>query len=300
MINWPTDDSPHASFISAKRNAKVSPHMPAVKVVLISGASSGIGKATALKLLGDGHIVYGAARRVDQMNDLVEKGATVLPLDVTDEDSIGAAVAVVLAQQGRIDVVVNNAGYAIYGAVEEIPLAEARRQFEVNLFGLAALTRQTLPSMRARRTGTIINVSSMGGKMYTPLGAWYHATKHALEGWSDCLRLELKPFGIDVVIIEPGIIATEFGDVMLQPMLDRSAGGPYASFAAKVAKATRSSYGEGGGSPPSVIARLISKAIAARRPKTRYVAGKLARPLMFLRKYLGDRMFDRIVMSQVK
>jgi short-subunit dehydrogenase len=196
---------------------------------------------------------------------------------------------------------VNNAGYAIYGSVEETTIADAKRQFDVNIFGLARLTQLVIPHMRAQQSGKIINMSSMGGKIYTPMGAWYHATKHALEGWSDCLRLELSPFNIDVVIIEPGAIATEFGDVMLNPLLERSGEGPYSKMAKAIASTVRESYEKpDASSPPSVISKVVSKAIHSKRPKTRYAAGKLAKPLMFVRKYLGDRIFDRAVMSQIK
>ena len=270
------------------------------KVILITGASSGMGKETALQLIKEGYTVYGAARRVEQMKDLEEKGGHALAMDVTNEEQMKAAVSKIIEKQGRIDVLVNNAGYAIYGAVEDTTIADARRQFEVNIFGLARLTQLVLPHMRKQGSGRIINTSSMGGKIYTPLGAWYHATKHALEGWSDCLRLELKQFGIDVVIIEPGIIKTEFGDVMTAPMMERSGTTAYATLAKSVEKATSDSYEKGGSSPASVISNLISKAVKARKPKTRYVAGKLAKPLMFVRKYFGDRFFDWAVMSQVK
>lgn len=234
------------------------------------------------------------------MKDLVEAGGHALEMDVTDEEQVVAAVARIMEEQGKIDVLVNNAGYAVYGAVEDISIEDAKRQFDVNIFGLARLTKEALPHMRKQKSGKIINISSMGGKIYTPLGAWYHATKHALEGWSDCLRLELKPFNIDVVIIEPGVIITEFGDVMLQPMLDRSAGGPYGEMTRKVAGATRSMYEKGDGSPTSVITNLIAKAIDSSKPKTRYVAGKWAKPMMTMRKWLSDRMFDNVIMSQVK
>jgi NAD(P)-dependent dehydrogenase (short-subunit alcohol dehydrogenase family) len=158
-----------------------------------------------------------------------------------------------------------------------------------------------VPAMRNKRAGTIINISSMGGKIYTPLGTWYHATKHAVEGWSDCLRIELAPFGIQVVIIEPGAIATEWGNIMVEPMLKRSGSGPYQALAHAMAKATRGSYGKAGAaSPPSVVADAILQAVRARRPKTRYVVGKLAKPLIFIRKYLGDRVFDKVIMSQAK
>ena len=180
------------------------------QIILITGASSGMGKETALRLIAEGHIVYGAARRVEKMLDLVEAGGHVLLMDVTDQAQVQAGIDRIIAEQGRIDVLVNNAGYGSYGSVEETPIDDARRQFDVNLFGLARLTQLVIPHMRERQSGKIINISSVGGKIYTPLGAWYHATKHALEGWSDCLRLELKPFGIDVVIVEPGLI--EFGE----------------------------------------------------------------------------------------
>ncbi len=264
-----------------------------MSVILVTGASSGIGKATAKLLLSKGHIVYAVARRLDAMRDLEEAGATLLRMDITQENDIQAVVAHIQSAHGAVDVLINNAGFGMYGAVEDTTLEDARYQFEVNLFGMARLTQLVLPAMRAKGAGKIINISSMGGKMYTPLGAWYHATKHAIEGWSDCLRIELQRFGIDVVIIEPGIIATEFSDVLIEPMLKRSGLGPYAPLAQAIAKA------EAPSSPPEVIANAIVKAIAAKRPKTRYVAGKLARLLMFIRKYFGDRIYDRIIMSQI-
>lgn len=271
------------------------------KTVLITGASSGIGRATAERLLADGHTVYVAARRVEKMRNLEERGAIALAMDVTKDDEVTVAVERIAREHGGIDILVNNAGFGMYGAMEDTAIADARYQFEVNLFGLARLTQLALPHMREQGAGKIVNVSSMGGKIYTPLGAWYHATKHALEGWSDCLRLEVKPFGIDVIIIEPGIIATDFGDVMTAPMLERSGGGPYQALARSVAKATRDSYEkEGAASPPSVVADTIARALNARRPKTRYAAGKLARLLMFLRRLFGDRLFDRAVMSQMR
>jgi short-subunit dehydrogenase len=155
--------------------------------------------------------------------------------------------------------------------------------------------------MRSQQSGKIINISSIGGKIYTPLGAWYHATKHALEGWSDCLRLELKPFGIDVVIIEPGLIATEFGDVMSAPMMERSGQGPYSDLAKAVEKGTKESYDKpGNSSPPSVIGEVVAEAIRSGNPKTRYAKGKMAGPILFLRRWLSDRMFDKLIMSQAK
>ncbi|MTI22578.1 SDR family NAD(P)-dependent oxidoreductase [Fulvivirga sp. RKSG066] len=259
-----------------------------------------MGKATAKRLLNEGHIVYVAARRIEKMNDLKDLGAIPLKMDITVDQDIQDVVETIQSKHGGVDVLVNNAGYAIYGAVEDTTIDEARRQFEVNIFGLARITQLVIPHMREQRFGKIINISSMGGKIYMPFGAWYHGTKHALEGWSDCLRLELKQFGIDVVIVEPGVITTEFGEVMIDPMFERSGSGPYANIAKAMKKATSDSYKEGGGSSPDVIAKVISKAIKAKKPKTRYVKGKLAKPMMFVRKWFGDRVFDKVLMSQVK
>ena len=271
------------------------------QVILITGASSGIGKATALALLQAGHTVYGAARRLAPMQELEAAGGHLLQLDVTNEADIRAGVAQIIREKGRLDVLVNNAGYALYGAVEDVTLDEARRQFEVNLFGVARLTQEVLPHMRAQKAGKIINMSSMGGKIYTPLGAWYHASKHALEGWSDCLRLELQPFHIEVVIVEPGLIATEFGTVLSAPLLKQSGTGPYGKLAQAVAHSTKDTYEKAGAaSPPAVIAAVILQIVRTAKPATRYVAGKMAGPLLLLRKYFGDRVFDRTVMSRVR
>lgn len=270
-----------------------------MKTALVTGASSGIGKETVKRLLRDGFAVFGAARRVEQMRDLEELGARTVKLDVTKDDEVAGAVGQIARERGGIDVLINNAGFGLYGAVEDTSLEDARYQFEVNLFGVARLTRAVLPFMRAKRAGKIVNISSMGGKIYMPLGAWYHATKHALEGFSDCLRLELAPLGIDVIIIEPGAIESAFGEVMLEPMLRRSGDGPYAELAHKFADVTRRSYAQSAASPASLIADVIAEALAAERPRTRYVAGKYARPMIALRKWLGDRAFDRILRSQL-
>ena len=273
--------------------------MKSTKVALVTGASSGIGKATARHLLEDGLVVYAAARRLQKMSDLEERGAIACKMDITQEEDIQRIIGQIEDHHGGVDVLVNNAGYATYGAVEDTEIDDARRQFEVNLFGLARLTQLVIPYMRQQGNGKIINISSMGGKIYTPLGAWYHATKHALEGWSDCLRLEVKPFGIDVIIIEPGIIETEFGDVMSGPMMERSGQTAYADLAKSVSETTRQSYQQGGGSPPEIIAKTISKAVAAKNPNTRYARGSMARLMIFLRKMLSDRIFDKLIMSQV-
>jgi NAD(P)-dependent dehydrogenase (short-subunit alcohol dehydrogenase family) len=271
------------------------------QVALVTGASSGMGKETAKRLLQEGLVVYVAARRVAQMEDLRALGAIPLQMDISVDADIVAAVNTITEGHGGIDVLVNNAGFGMYGAMEDSTLADARYQFEVNLFGMARLTQLALPHMRRQKAGKVINISSMGGKMYTPLGSWYHATKHAVEGWSDCLRIELAPFGIQVVIIEPGVIATEWGGVMLEPMLARSGQGPYHVMAQGMANAMRSTYAkQGAASPPSVVADAILQAVRSSRPKTRYVIGKMAKPLMFIRKYFGDRIFDMAIMSQAK
>ena len=269
------------------------------KVVLITGASSGIGKETALHLIKEGYVVYGAARRIEKMNDLVRAGGHAIKMDVTDDDSMKASVMKIISEQGRIDVLFNNAGYGQYGPVEETDIEKARYQFEVNLFGLARLTQLVLPYMRRQGSGKILNTSSVGGKVYTPLGAWYHATKHALEGWSDSLRLEVRQFGIDVIIIEPGIIVTEFADVLENNMMGTEGDHPYKELMTKLTNASKEQYESGGGSPPSVIAKTVLKAIKARKPRTRYASGKLAKPMIVIRKWVSDRMFDRMVMSMV-
>ncbi|KAG7370561.1 short-chain dehydrogenase/reductase SDR [Nitzschia inconspicua] len=254
------------------------------KVILVTGASSGLGKDFALALNAKGHKVYGAARRVDKMKDLVEQGCLVLAMDITNDEQVEACVKQILQENdGRLDVLIDNAGYGEYGPVETTPISAARRQFDVNLFGLAKLTQEVIPAMREQQSGLIINISSMCGKMYLPLGAWYVATKHAIEGWSDCLRWELQPFGINVAIIEPGVIQTEFADVTAGPMLERSKGTPYE---------TLSKRSEVTMSPPSVITKCVVRAVEAKRPKTRYLEGSMAKPLVFLRTWGGDRFFD--------
>lgn len=269
------------------------------KTALVTGASSGLGKEIAKRLICDGYNVYVAARQIEKMQDLGALGAQPLKMDITVESEIEAAVAQIIAERGGVDVLVNNAGFALYGPMEEIGMDEARYQFEVNVFGPARLTQLLLPAMREKGAGKIVVISSMGGRIYTPLGSWYHATKHALEGWSDCLRLELAPRGIDVIVIQPGIIETGFGDIVTQGLLKRSGMGPYAKLTNAVAAATSASYGNNRASSPTLIADVVGKAIAVRHPRTRYVAGKLAAPLMMMRSWLGDRAFDRIIMSQI-
>jgi NAD(P)-dependent dehydrogenase (short-subunit alcohol dehydrogenase family) len=264
------------------------------KVALVTGASSGIGTEVALALLDRGYAVHGAARRVDRMQDLVARGGNAVPLDLTDEASIESCVGSILEREGRLDVLVNNAGYGSYGSIEEVPLAEARRQFEVNLFGPARVTQLVLPVMRRQRSGYVFNVTSIGGKIYTPLGGWYHATKHAVEGWSDALRMEVAPFGVHVVIIEPGAIATEWSGIARDSLLATSGTGPYRDQALAFARALEgAAYASA--SPPRVVADAIRKALSARRPRTRYSMGSGARAALWGRAVLSDRAFDRAI-----
>ncbi|GGA52671.1 oxidoreductase [Dyella nitratireducens] len=275
------------------------------KTALVTGASSGMGKAIAKRLIKDGFQVYAAARRIDAMGDLAALGAKLLGMDISKEGEVKTAVGIILAEAGGVDVLVNNAGFGLYGPIEDIGISEARYQFEVNVFGPARLTQLLLPAMRKNGGGTIVNITSMGGKIYTLLGGWYHATKHALEGWSDCLRLELAPFGIKVVVVEPGLIETGFGEVVAEGLLKRPGSGAYVKLTQATAKATKDAYGKdaygkGRGTHPDVIASVVSKAVSASKPRTRYVAGKYAKPMIMIRQWLGDRVFDRVIMSQMR
>ncbi|MXV36451.1 MULTISPECIES: oxidoreductase [unclassified Saccharibacter] len=270
------------------------------KVAFVTGASSGIGEVTAKKLLQQGYIVYAAARRVERMEPMSRLGIHILSLDVTDETSRHAAITHIMTQSGRLDVLVNNAGYGAYGALEDISLEEARAQFDVNVFGAMRLIQLALPHMRAQKSGTIINVSSIGGKIYTPLGGWYHGSKFALEGLSDCLRLEVAPFGIHVVIIEPGGIKTEWADIAAAKLLKTSGHGPYAAQAHAMAQTITGTLSRRYQSAPELIANTIVKAVTTDRPKTRYVAGLGAKPLLLFRRLLSDRLFDRLIRLTAK
>lgn len=270
------------------------------KVALVTGGSSGIGEATALRLQELGYTTYAAARRVERMEHLTTSGIRPLAMDVTDDESMQSGVEQILAEEGRIDVLVNAAGYGSYGALEDVPLSEARNQVEVNLFGAARLTQLVLPRMRDQRSGTIVNITSMGGKIYTPLGAWYHATKHALEALSDCLRMELKSFGIDVVVIEPGGIRTEWPGIAAEKVRAVSGTGPYAPQGNALADSIASESTRRRSSPPELIAKTIGKAVTARRPKTRYAAGYGAKPMIFLHDVLPDRAFDAFIRRAVR
>lgn len=275
--------------------------MDGKKVILVTGASSGMGKDGALQLIKDGHIVYGGARRVDKMDEIRESGGYALELDITNKESVQKAIGKIIEEQGRIDILWNNAGYSVSGAVEDVSTEDAKKQFEVNIFGLAEITKAVLPHMRLKKSGTIINTTSVGGKINTPLGAWYHASKHALEGWSDCLRLEVKPFNINVVIVEPGGVASEFGDIMYKPLIERSKGGAYEDFSAQIAGFYKKQFEHPEKlSSPKVISETVSKIVKAKKPKTRYVAGKGSKAVIFMKWLLSDKMFDKFIMSAYK
>ncbi|MEM9485806.1 MAG: oxidoreductase [Cyanobacteria bacterium P01_F01_bin.116] len=263
------------------------------KTVLITGASSGIGKVTAKMLIAEGYTVYAAARSLEKMEDLKNLGGMPIKMDITQEDDVVAAIEQIRQNHGGVDILINGAGIPMFGAMEDIPLDDARYLFEVNLFGLARLTQLALPGMRQKKAGKIVNISSMAGKIYAPLGAWYHATKHALEGWSDCLRLETKPFNIDVIIIEPGAIGNKDSDDFIKPMLEQSGEGAYGDIVHAFARVSRKTYDASNiRSSSSIVAETISKAIKAKRPTTRYRVGKLATPLILTRTRLGDRVYD--------
>lgn len=265
-------------------------------VAIVTGASAGIGKAIVRRLLAEGWTVYGGARRIDQMEDIVQDGSKVLPLDVTDEASMSAFIGGILAAEGRIDVLVNNAGYGSYGAVEDVPLEEARRQFEVNVFGLARMSQLVLPAMRKQSSGRIINISSMGGRIWSPFGAWYHATKHSVEVLSDLMSFETAPFGVHTVVIQPGGVATEWGRIAAEHLRATSARSVYrenADLVADVLEYTR-------GAEPEVIAKAVSKAVSAAKPRRRYAVPFDAKFLIFLRWLLPEGAWAKVIWFMVR
>ena len=277
--------------------------------VLITGCSSGIGHETASRLAARGWTVYATARRPDQIADLAAEGCRTLALDVTDEGSMHAAVAAVEAEHGAIGALVNNAGYSQSGALETLPMERIRAQFETNVFGLVRMCQLALPAMRRAGRGTIVNISSMGGKLTFPGGGAYHATKYAVEALSDVLRWEVRGFGVRVVIVEPGLITTRFGETAAgsiseadaPPEADGAPDDPYASFNAAVGAATAGIY-EGPmarlGGGPDAVAKVIERAIASDNPKPRYKVTVSARLGIAQRRLLPDRAWDAILRSQ--
>ncbi len=274
------------------------------KAVLITGCSTGIGRATAERLAQQGWTVYATARKADSIADLAERGCKTLALDVCDEDSICAAVEEIEGAEGAIGVLVNNAGYGQEGAFEDVSMADVRRQFETNVFGLIQLTKLCLPGMRRQGWGKVVNMSSMGGRMTLPGGAFYHATKYAVEALSDALRFEVRGFGIDVILIEPGAIKTQFGNTAVDSITRNAADdSPYADFNAQVAELIRDAY-DGRMAAlavgPEVVARVVERAITAAKPKARYPITAAARTLIGLKWLLPDGAFDAFLRTQYR
>lgn len=262
------------------------------KVILVTGASSGIGFDTARTLVSQGHRVYAAARRTELMEPLRADGIEVMHMDVTDEQSMVAGVDTILQREGRIDVLVNNAGYGYFGAVENVTMEEARRQVEVNVFGLARLCQLVLPAMREQHSGRIVNISSIAGKATFYFGAWYNVTKYSVEALSDAMRMEVKPFGIDVVLIEPGPIKTDWGLIAARHLKESAAGTAYeeqaTSWSSTMTWGYRSNYLSG----PKVITRAICKAVNSRCPRTRYCRGRWAHLTLFFHALMPTRWWD--------
>jgi NAD(P)-dependent dehydrogenase (short-subunit alcohol dehydrogenase family) len=268
------------------------------KAVLVTGCSTGIGRATAERLARRGWTVYASARRPESIKDLADAGCRLLTLDVADEDSRRAAIAEVEAAEGVVGALVNNAGFSLGGPVEEVELDEWRRQFETNVFGMIHLIQLALPGMRRQRWGRIANVSSIGGRLTFPGAAAYHASKHAVEAMSDALRYEVKPFGVRVSVIEPGLIRTKFADTAVSTVADRGGDGPYAEFNAGVATLTAGAY-EGQmkvlSAPPESVARVIERALRRRRPRPRYRVTAGGRMILVTRALTTDRGWDRVI-----
>lgn len=269
------------------------------KVILITGASSGMGYQTARILAEQGHRVYGAARRVEKIEELAPYGVQALRLDITNEQSVTQVVQTLIEREGRIDVLINNAGYGYFGAIEDVPISDAKHQFEVNIFGLARITQEVLPYMRAQKSGRIVNLASVAGHVTLAFGAWYNATKYALEAFSDALRMEVKPFGIDVVIIEPGAIRTDWGIIAADHLRDVSKGGAYEQDGSRVAEGLRRIYLSKIPTNPAVISRKIAKAAVCRCPRTRYRTGRGAKLMVFFHQILPTRLWDYLVVKSM-
>ena len=273
----------------------------ASKAVLITGCSTGIGRKTAEHLAGKGWTVYATARRPESIADLEQKGCRTLALDVTDEASMQAAVNAVEQAEGAVGVLINNAGYSQSGAVEEVAMDQVRRQFETNVFGLLRMCQLVLPGMRRQEWGRIVNISSMGGRLVFPGGGIYHGTKFAVEAISDAMRWEVRNFGVDVILIEPGLIKTEFGETAAHSVNDATpSDGPYAEFNQTVAATTAGAYKGRGPTGPEAVAKTIERAISRRRPGARYPVTVGARALLGVRKVLPARGWDALMRTQFK
>ena len=273
---------------------------PSGKNILITGGSAGIGKIVARDLAERGYTVYAAARSLEKMETLKTSGVRPFRIDLTDSESIKNGLNEILSLSGGIDILINNAGYGSYGAVEDVPIEEARRQFEVNLFGLAELTRAVLPGMREKKKGRIINISSIAGRIHTPFAAWYHASKHALEGFNSCLRTEVSPYGIDVVSIQPGPIRTGWLEISANNLMKCSGSSAYARDAATVSRSFKKIFSIPFASASAEeIARVIVKSATVKKPATRYIAPFGARMMLFLRWILPDRILDFVTRKSI-
>jgi NAD(P)-dependent dehydrogenase (short-subunit alcohol dehydrogenase family) len=272
------------------------------RAVLITGCSSGIGEATALRLVRSGWTVYATARRPERLEGLERAGCHTLALDVTDEGSMRAAVERVEREEGAVGALVNNAGYSLSGVLETVTMEEVRRQFETNVFGLLRLTQLVLPGMRRQGWGRVVNVGSMGGRLTFPGGGVYHATKHALEALSDALRFEVRGFGVDVVLIRPGLIRTEFSQTAVGGMTGVDEAGPYRELNRAIRRNTVEGYEKGPlarlGGEPDDVARVVERALKARRPRTRYAVTASARVLLAQRALVPDRVWDALLRTQ--
>jgi NAD(P)-dependent dehydrogenase (short-subunit alcohol dehydrogenase family) len=274
------------------------------KGVLITGCSTGIGRATAERLLRSGWKVTATARRPETIKDLGDAGARTLALDVTDEASMIAAVAAVEKEDGVVGVLINNAGYGLQGPVEEVSMSELRRQFETNVFGLVRMAQLVLPGMRRQGWGRIVNVSSIGGRLVFPGGGLYHGSKFAVEAISDALRFEVRPFGVKVIIVEPGTVLTPWGETALASIPgDQNDAGPYEAYKKALEETVRGAY-EGPLARMAVtadkVASVIEKAIGSKRPRTRYPVGVPARMGIPMRRFTPDRVFDAVLRTQFR
>lgn len=269
------------------------------RVVVITGAGSGIGLTTAAELAKGEFLVVGTARKVQDLAKLREAGCDTEALDVTDEASATRAVTAIIERHGRIDVLINNAGYSQSGAIEAVSMDRVRKQFETNVFGVVRLTQLVLPHMRARGSGHVVNLSSMGGKLTFPGGGYYHATKYAIESISDALRFEVRGFGIKVTLIEPGLIKSGFAEAATSAMAEGVGAGPYEEFHRSVAVATKEIYEKGPLSKlagtPEDVAKVISKALRAKNPKPRYTVSPSATLMLLQKGLLTDRAWDRFL-----
>lgn len=269
------------------------------KTVLITGASAGIGKETAIYLAQNGYNVYGAARRTDKMQDLIAYGIKPIEMDVTKDESVKTCVEQIFKETGSIDILINNAGFGQYGAIEDVSIKDAQYQLDVNVLGAMRVSQLVLPKMRENKYGKIINISSIGGKVSMPMGGWYHASKFAIEALSDAMRAEVKPFGIDVIVIEPGGIKSEWAGIAMDNLEKNSVNSAYLDTIRKMTKVMKElNARDDANSQPIVIAKLVKTAIESNNPKTRYSAGTMAKQILFMRKILSDKLMDKLISRQ--